>query len=83
MQNIFLKKLQRAKSALGLDIWIWEAICHALSSVNQLLDLRTEAENLACFCYHIGIEAATLYDPNVAVCVNLIFCSERCNRKLI
>lgn len=83
MQNIFLKKLQRAKSALGLDIWIWEAICHALSSVNQLLDLRTEAENLACFCYHIGIDAATLYDPNVAVCVNLIFCSERCNRKLI
>lgn len=73
MQNIFLKKLQRAKSALGLDIWIWEAIYHALSSVNQLLDLRTEAENLACFCYHIGIEAATLYDPNVAVCVNLIF----------
>lgn len=73
MQNIFLKKLQRAKSALGLEIWIWEAICHALSSVNQLLDLRTEAENLACFCYHIGIEAATLYDPNVAVCVNLIF----------
>lgn len=83
MQNIFLKKLQRAKSARGLDIWVWEAICHALSSVNQLLDLRTEAENLACFCYHIGIEAATLYDPNVAVCVNLIFCSDRCNRKLI
>ena len=83
MQNIFLKKLQRTKSAPGLDIWIWEAICHALCLVIQLLDLRTEAENLACVCYHIGIEAATLYDPNVVVCVNLIFCSNRYNRKLI
>ena len=33
--------------------------------VIQLLDLRTEVENLACVCYHIGIKAATLYDPNV------------------
>ena len=83
MQNIFLKKLQKTKSALGLDIWIWEATCHALSLVIQLLDLRTEVENLACVCYHIGIKAATLYDPNVTVCVNLIFYSDRYNRKLI
>ena len=83
MQNIFLKKLQRTKSAPGLDIWILEAICNALCLVIQLLDLRTEAENLACVCYHIGIEAATHYDPNFAVCVNLTFCSDRYNRMLI